>query len=136
MGKIPEKWILVDTAKLELYYCEHEFHQRVFPIGIGKEDTPTPTGNYYVHSMVMNPQLAYRVDDDKFPIDMYGTRAMDLSIQVFDYDTWCWRNYSIHGTNDPDSIPGRCSHGCIRMKNEDIEVLYEHCVPGMFVAIV
>ena len=26
----------------------------------------------------------------------------------------------IHGTNSPELIPGRVSHGCIRMRNADV----------------
>ncbi len=33
--------------------------------------------------------------------------------------------YGIHGTNAPASIGRSVSHGCIRLRNEDIEVLYE-----------
>jgi len=35
-------------------------------------------------------------------------------------------NYAIHGTNDPASIGGFVSHGCIRMHNEDVLDLYRH----------
>jgi lipoprotein-anchoring transpeptidase ErfK/SrfK len=135
MGKPPEQWLLVDTKKMEIHFCEHEFTRRTFPIGIGKEETPTPTGNYYIHSMCKDPQRAYRADDI-FPAEIYGTRAMDLSVQTFDYETWCWRAYSIHGTDNESLVPGRCSHGCIRMKNGDIEELYEYCSPGLLVMIV
>ncbi len=61
---------------------------------------------------------------------------MNLSVQAFDLETWCWKHYAIHGTNDDSLIPGRCSHGCIRLRNIDIEELYDHCEPGMLVSIV
>lgn len=32
--------------------------------------------------------------------------------------------YAIHGTNKPETIGRSVSHGCVRMKNEDIERLY------------
>ena len=32
--------------------------------------------------------------------------------------------YAIHGTNNPDSIGGFVSYGCIRMYNQDITELY------------
>ena len=31
--------------------------------------------------------------------------------------------YAIHGTNRPDLLPGRVSHGCIRLRNDDIMAL-------------
>ncbi len=33
--------------------------------------------------------------------------------------------YSLHGTNDPESIGRSVSHGCVRLRNEDIARLYE-----------
>jgi lipoprotein-anchoring transpeptidase ErfK/SrfK len=34
-------------------------------------------------------------------------------------------SYGIHGTNEPDTIGKNCSLGCIRMRNEDVSLLYE-----------
>jgi hypothetical protein len=33
--------------------------------------------------------------------------------------------YALHGTNKPETIGQAVSHGCIRLRNEDIEKLYE-----------
>ena len=44
-----------------------------------------------------------------------GTRWLGLSR----------KGYGIHGTNQPRSIGWRASHGCIRMRNPDIEELFE-----------
>ena len=33
--------------------------------------------------------------------------------------------YALHGTNAPESIGRSVSHGCVRLRNEDIEKLYE-----------
>ena len=39
-------------------------------------------------------------------------------------------NYAIHGTNDPSSIGGYVSHGCIRMHIPDVEELYDEVPLG------
>ena len=39
-------------------------------------------------------------------------------------------NYGIHGTNNPESIGGYVSNGCIRMKEKDVEALYDLVEPG------
>jgi lipoprotein-anchoring transpeptidase ErfK/SrfK len=39
-------------------------------------------------------------------------------------------NYAIHGTNDPASIGGFVSHGCIRMHNADVLDLYRRVPLG------
>ena len=48
-----------------------------------------------------------------------GTRRLNLG-----------DGYAIHGTNRPDMIGRSVSHGCIRLRNEDIERLYEAVESG------
>jgi lipoprotein-anchoring transpeptidase ErfK/SrfK len=48
------------------------------------------------------------------PQNPLGARAMYLGGTV----------YRIHGTNDPSTIGGRVSSGCIRLTNEDVTDLY------------
>ena len=43
-----------------------------------------------------------------------GTRWLGLSI----------KGYGIHGTNNPASIGKNASHGCVRMRNRDVEELF------------
>jgi hypothetical protein len=38
--------------------------------------------------------------------------------------------YALHGTNNPSSIGQAVSHGCVRLRNEDIEKLYEMVAVG------
>jgi hypothetical protein len=51
--------------------------------------------------------------------NVYGTRIIGL-----DYIR-NGRHLCIHGTNEPDKIPGYVSHMCVRLKNEDVEWLYK-----------
>jgi hypothetical protein len=46
-----------------------------------------------------------------------------------------WGKYGIHGTNKPGSIGWAASHGCIRMRNQDVEELYQFVKVGMPVVI-
>ncbi|WP_330602875.1 L,D-transpeptidase family protein [Anaerosolibacter carboniphilus] len=48
----------------------------------------------------------------------FGTRWMGLNVP--------WGRYGIHGTNNPSSIGRSASHGCIRMRNKDVEDLYRY----------
>jgi lipoprotein-anchoring transpeptidase ErfK/SrfK len=54
-----------------------------------------------------------------------GARAMYLSGSI----------YRIHGTNDPSTIGGRVSSGCIRMVNEDVIDLYSRVHVGTKVVV-
>lgn len=42
----------------------------------------------------------------------------------------CWRYIYIHGTSDEDMIGKPASHGCIRMKNDDLLDLFDRVVVG------
>ena len=87
------------------------WHARV---GVGKPSTPTPPGDYWVR--------------EKFTVPgdgLYGTRAFGTS-DYSPYET-DWPEggiVGIHGTDEPWLIPGRPSHGCIRVRNAAIEHLY------------
>ncbi|MBP2645783.1 MAG: ErfK/YbiS/YcfS/YnhG family protein [Firmicutes bacterium] len=58
----------------------------------------------------------------------FGTRWMGLNVP--------WGIYGIHGTNNPWSIGRYASHGCIRMRNRDVEELFEWVPIGTEVKIV
>ncbi len=83
-------------------------------VGVGKPSTPTPPGSYWIR--------------EKFTVSgdgLYGTRAFGTS-DYSPYET-DWPEggiVGIHGTNEPQLIPGDPSHGCIRVRNPDIERLY------------
>jgi lipoprotein-anchoring transpeptidase ErfK/SrfK len=83
------------------------------PVGIGREGAATPTGRFYVR----NRLTTYRSST-------YGPVAFGTSARSADLTDWPAGGYiGIHGTDRPELIPGRVSHGCIRMRNGDIRRL-------------
>ncbi len=107
--------ITINLANRRLSHYEGARLNKIYPVGVGKPATPTPAGSYSVISKVM------------YPGGMLGTRWMGLSIPA--------GNYGIHGTNNPPSIGGYVSNGCIRMYNQDVEELFPHVTIGMPVEI-
>ncbi len=95
------------------------------PVGVGAPSTPTPTGRFWVRELLSVPAGT-----------IYGPYAFGTS----DYSVLSeWPNggvVGIHGTNEPALIPGRPSHGCIRMRNADITYLARHLPLGAPVHIV
>ena len=100
----------VDRRRLtaELFRGERRiFRTRV---GIGQDRWPTPAGRFYV-----------RVKLTRFASPMYGPLAFGLSARSAVLTDWPAGGYvGIHGTDRPDLLPGRVSHGCIRMTNRAI----------------
>lgn len=90
----------------------YEDGKRVFQarIGVGKPEWPTPRGEFYVRNVL----TAY---DSPF----YGPIAFGTSARSPVLTDWPAGGFvGIHGTNRPELLPGRVSHGCIRMRNVDI----------------
>ena len=80
------------------------------PVGIGKDQWPTPTGDFYVRNRLVD-------FDDPF----YGPVAFGTSARSGVLTDWPAGGFvGIHGTATPELIPGRVSHGCVRLRNEDI----------------
>lgn len=83
------------------------------PIGHGAPGTPTPAGRFYIRERIRN------LTGDP----LYGPWAFGTSAYSGLSDWPGGGVIGIHGTNQPGLIPGRPSHGCIRVRNPDIERL-------------
>jgi lipoprotein-anchoring transpeptidase ErfK/SrfK len=85
------------------------------PVAMGKQDTPTPGGVYYIKELLRPP----------YTNSVYGSYAYGLSgfSNVLESFNGGEGVIGIQGTNDPSVIGRDVSSGCIRMKNEDIEKL-------------
>ena len=82
-------------------------------IGVGARGTPTPGGRYWIRSRIRN--LA---GSPIYGPWAFGTAAYSRLSE--------WPGggvIGVHGTNEPELIPGRPSHGCIRVPNPRIRVL-------------
>ena len=94
---------------------------KVYPIAVGKHSTPSPNGSFHIVSRVVKPTYYQpgRVVPAG-PANPLGTRWMGLG----------YKGYGIHGTNRPKSIGKAASHGCIRMRNQDVEDLFQRVEVG------
>jgi hypothetical protein len=79
-------------------------------VGVGRGGTPTPGGTFYVRERLRG-----------FDDPAYGPIAFGISARSATLTDWPGGGFvGIHGTNMPQLVPGRISHGCIRMRNADI----------------
>jgi lipoprotein-anchoring transpeptidase ErfK/SrfK len=79
-------------------------------VGVGKSHWPTPRGEFHVRE---------KLSGFKDPI--YGPLAFGLNARSAVLTDWLNGGFiGIHGTNQPQILPGRVSHGCIRMPNRAI----------------
>ncbi|MDI6710509.1 MAG: peptidoglycan-binding protein [Thermoanaerobacterales bacterium] len=96
--------IVIDVRNRTLTIMSDGRPYRQFPCAVGKNETPSPTGNWKIKRKAVNWGTGF------------GTRWMGLSVS--------WGIYGIHGTNKPGSIGSQASHGCFRMFNRDVETIY------------
>ena len=80
------------------------------PVGIGQPHWPTPRGEFFIRNQLYG-----------FGNPVYGPIAFGTSARSAVLTDWPGGGFiGIHGTNQPQLLPGRVSHGCIRMKNPHI----------------
>ncbi|MBZ5621638.1 MAG: L,D-transpeptidase [Acidobacteriia bacterium] len=117
----PARRIVVSIPDRKLAVLESGKVVRIFPTAVGKPSTPSPAGSYTIVQRIPNPTWYTKgkiVPPGK--ANPLGTRWLGLSVS----------GYGIHGTNSPASIGRNASHGCIRMRNHDVEQLFEMVAIG------
>jgi lipoprotein-anchoring transpeptidase ErfK/SrfK len=107
------------TLRMTVYWNGKRRWRR--PVGVGKPGTPTPSGRFWVREKI-------RVTDPSSPYWPYALGTADYST----LSEWPGGGVvGIHGDwNQPQLIPGRPSHGCIRMRDGDVAWLAKHVPVG------
>jgi hypothetical protein len=103
----------VDLDRLRLTLRRGGRRVLVAPIGVGMPGWETPRGAFYIR----NKLTRYRSP-------AYGPVAFGTSARSEAATDWPAGGFvGIHGTDRPDLLPGRVSHGCVRLRNADIRRL-------------
>ncbi len=117
----PVRRVVVSIPDRKLAVLENDRVLRTFDIAVGAAHSPSPTGTFKVVNHITNPTWYYKGKVvGPGPGNPVGTRWIGLSAA----------GYGIHGTNAPGSIGKKASHGCIRLRNADVERLFELVAVG------
>lgn len=132
--------IVLNVANMRLYYFLGE-DLVTHPMGIGREEWATPTGEAKVIDKVRDPAWYVPASIRKEHAEMgdplpavvppgpdnpLGRFALKLDLP----------GYLIHGTNQPFGVGMRVSHGCIRLYPEDIAEVFDAVPIGTSVRII
>lgn len=127
--------IVVRMSQFKLYVFHEGIAFASYPVALGAEASATPVGLYTVGEKTAKPTWwppestglkgPIGPEDPKNPL---GTHWIALQHPLHS-------GLGIHGTNDPGSIGTRASLGCVRMRNEDVKIIFECVTPGMKVHI-
>jgi len=140
--------IILNLAELRLYFYIRgsDLYENIkvltYPVGIGRLDWKTPLGETFIESKVESPtwyppksiileheergEILPRVVKAG-PDNPLGKYVMKLNVDG---------GYLLHGTNKKHGIGMMVSHGCIRLRNEDIETIFYNAPVGTKVKII
>ena len=121
------KKIVINSASRILSLYDDDKKVAIYPLGLGKVSTPTPTGYYKIRTKEKNPPWIDPSSGRTIPSgpsNPLGYRWMQIQ-----------GNYGIHGTNRPGSIGHYVSNGCIRMLEKNVEELFDKVNVGTPVEI-
>lgn len=142
LPNVPHEGIVLNVAEMRVYYFPANSNTVItHPVGLGQQGWRTPIGETTIVAKRANPtwtpppsirrEAAARGRTlpavvGAGPNNPLGLYAMNLG----------WQNYLMHGTNSPNSVGTRASHGCIRMYAEDIDNLFHHVSVGDKVRVI
>lgn len=102
--KLKDLRLFINIPEKKLYVINKDKIIKKYTIASGTYETPSPIGSWRITSKATWGKG-------------FGGRWMGINVP--------WGQYGIHGTSKPWSIGSSASHGCIRLRNEDAEELYE-----------
>lgn len=114
--------IVVDLSDRQLYAMIGDEVVRSYPVAIGKAQHPTPKGEFRIRRIIWNPGWVppdARWARGKRPRGPGDPRNPMGRVKMF----FQAPDYYVHGTHDEDSLGQAESHGCIRMRNRDVQDL-------------
>jgi L,D-transpeptidase catalytic domain len=107
--------LIVDRARLRATLLREGRPVFSAVVGVGQPSSPTPAGEFYVRNRLT-----------RYRSPAYGPIAFGTSARSTAVTDWPGGGFvGIHGTDRPELLPGRVSHGCIRMPNRAIRRLGE-----------
>jgi murein L,D-transpeptidase YcbB/YkuD len=117
----------VDLSERRLYVEENGSVARTYTVAVGKAQHPTPRGDFAVRRVIWNPRWVppnsewARGKQPRGPGDPHNPMGR---VKAFFREP----TYYLHGTDDEASIGRAASHGCVRMRNDDIVELSQWLV--------
>lgn len=123
--------VVVSLSDRRAYVYRDDVVIASYPIAIGKKGWETPTGTFQITHMQHDPIWRHPITDQVFaagPDSPLGERWIGFWSDGHNH-------IGFHGTPDSDTMGSAISHGCIRMRNPDVRLLYEQVGLGTTVIV-
>ncbi len=118
--------LVIDLSDRQVRVYRGNLRKATYEVAIGKAGWETPVGEFRVIDKQVDPHWKHPItqaDIPPGPGNPLGTRWIAFWTDGQHY-------IGFHGTQQTDLIGQAVSHGCVRMRNEDIEALYDQVVLG------
>ncbi len=116
--------IRLEARKLDL--LEGDTVVQTYDIAVGQADWETPVGEFRVVELRKNPLWKHPITGEAIPTgpeNPLGSRWIGFAHK----DGY---HIGIHGTNQEELVGQAVSHGCVRMRDTEIQALFEQVAMG------
>lgn len=124
-GQVLKKLVIINKDSRKVAYYENGYLVKSMPCAIGKPSTPTPSGSFTVLNKEKNrPYYKDNISGgaDNNPL---GSRFIQYT----------WSGHALHGTCYPNTVGLAVSDGCNRMREYDVQWLYNKVGVGTHIVI-
>jgi len=132
-------YLLLRLQERRIYLMDHDPETPVesFPIAVGKKGTETPTGEFEVEEMVVDPDFVVidKQDRSKILRTIPPGPLNPLGLRWIGFTHGPGWTLGIHGTPRPELLGQAVSNGCVRMKNADVVRIFEQVELGTRVIV-
>lgn len=127
-----ESHLVVDLSDRLVYIYRNDRLQASYPVAVGQLGWETPTGSFQVLQMNQNPAWRQPITGEVIPS---GANHNPLGDRWIGFWSDGRHQIGFHGTNEEHLIGQAVSHGCLRMRNQDIRMLYPLVAKGTLVLV-
>ena len=128
--------VVIRTSERRLYYYLGDGQAIRYPVGVGRAGMQWAGSSHidgkYRYPAWSPPESIRKDHSTPPPVIPGGSPKNPMGVAAM---TLAGTEYAIHGTNNPGSVGGFVSHGCVRMYNEDITDLFKRVSHGSEVVV-
>ncbi|MGB3189947.1 MAG: L,D-transpeptidase [Limnoraphis sp.] len=122
----PKLQLIIRLSDRRVYVYRQDQLLTSYPIAVGRDGWETPTGQYQVIQKIQEPAWEHPFTGEIIPPgpdNPLGMRWIGFWTDGTNY-------IGFHGTPNEDTVGQAASHGCIRMLNQDVQLLFEKVTIG------
>jgi lipoprotein-anchoring transpeptidase ErfK/SrfK len=123
--------VVVDLSDRRVYVSQSDEVIASYPIAIGKKGWETPTGQFKIIHKEHDPIWRHPITGAVFE----GGTDSPLGDRWIGFWSDGRNEIGFHGTPNVDLVGAAVSHGCLRMRNPDVRMLYSQVNIGTQVLV-